>query len=135
MESNPAPLPILLLVEDDAMLQELYAEAFRAAGFEVLQALDGQQALELVTARADIRLVVLDLMLPKVSGYDVLAHVRAAYGKQFPVIVVSALADIDDKARGLQLGATDYITKGDLPPAEVIEMLKKYAVSIPGPTE
>ena len=117
----------LLLVEDDPILQDLYADRFRQEGMLVLQAADGQVAIDLIDTHPEINIVLLDLMLPKVSGYDVLTHVRQQRGHAFPVIIVSALADIDDQARGLQLGATDYLTKGGLPPSEVVTRIKEYA--------
>lgn len=121
----------MLLVEDDPVLQELYSESFREAGFTVLQAVDGEEAVEMMDAQPEVGIVLLDLMLPKISGYDVLTHIRQSRGHKFPVLIVSALADISDQARALQLGATEYITKGDMPPSHVIELLKKYAASVP----
>lgn len=117
----------LLLVEDDPILQDLYADRFRQAGMQVLQAADGQIAIELIDSHPEISIILLDLMLPKISGYDVLVHVRQQRGHAFPVVIVSALADIDDQAKGLQLGATDYLTKGELPPSEVVSRIKEYA--------
>ena len=129
-----APTPLtLLLVEDDPVLQELYSESFREAGFTVLQAVDGEEAVEMIDAQLEVAIVLLDLMLPKVSGYDVLTHIRQTRGHKFPVLIVSALADISDQARALQLGATEYVTKGDMPPSHVIDLLKKYAVLVPRP--
>ena len=129
-----APTPLtLLLVEDDPVLQELYSESFREAGFTVLQAVDGEEAVEMIDAQPEVAIVLLDLMLPKVSGYDVLTHIRQTRGHKFPVLIVSALADISDQARALQLGATEYVTKGDMPPSHVIDLLKKYAVLVPRP--
>lgn len=123
----------ILLVEDDPILQELYTDRFMSAGFTVVQAFDGMQALDLMAEHSEIKLVLLDIMLPKLSGYDVLAQVkRHPEWKHIPVIIVSALADIDDQARGLQLGATDYITKGEMLPGAVIEKIKQYVLSIPG---
>lgn len=123
----------LLLVEDDPVLQELYSESFREAGFTVLQAVDGEEAVEMIDAQPEVAIVLLDLMLPKVSGYDVLTHIRQTRGHKFPILIVSALADISDQARALQLGATEYVTKGDMPPSHVIDLLKKYAVLVPRP--
>lgn len=124
----------MLLVEDDSVLQELYAESFREAGFTVIQAVDGEKALLELEQHPEISIVLLDLMLPKVSGYEVLTHIRQTKGRQFPVLIVSALADIDDQARALTLGATDYVTKGDMPPSHVINLLKKYAATVSRPT-
>ncbi|MBU6389373.1 response regulator [Patescibacteria group bacterium] len=124
------PAITILLVEDDKILQELYVDRFKVAGLKVLQAFDGMQAMELLKAHPEIRLVMLDIMMPKMSGYDVLFQVRRNPAwKSLPVIIVSALADIDDQAKGLQLGATDYITKGETLPGEIIEKIKKYALA------
>jgi len=132
VQSKSAPL--ILLVEDDEILQELYTDRFTAAGFRVVQAMDGMAALDQMAANADIRLVLLDIMLPRLSGYDVLAQIkRHPEWRHIPVIIVSALADIDDQARGLQLGAADYITKGEMLPGAVIEKIQRYVLSVPGP--
>lgn len=133
MQTAPPPITILL-VEDDAILQELYAERFARSGFLVLQAFDGMQALELVQTHSEITIVLLDLMLPKLSGFDVLAHIRQNMkNTTLPVIVVSALSDIDDQARSLQLGANEYITKGEVLPGTVIQKINQYALSVPRP--
>jgi DNA-binding response OmpR family regulator len=124
----------ILLVEDDKVLQELYYERFMQAGFKVIQAFDGLQALDKMESYPEIKLVLLDLMLPRLSGYDVLAHIKQdADTRNIPVIIVSALADVDDQARGLQLGAAEYITKGEMLPAAVIEKIKQYVLSVPRP--
>jgi len=130
----PSTIPVitLLLVEDDTILQELYHDRFVRSGFEVIQAFDGMQALEIIQQRKDITLVLLDLMLPKLSGFDVLMQIRGVMKNMtLPIIVVSALSDIDDQARALQLGANEYITKGEVLPGTVIEKINKYAVSMP----
>ncbi len=133
-QSAPSTPITILLVEDEQTLQELYFERFTTDGITVLQAFDGMQALEMVEGHPEIQLVLLDLMLPKLSGYDVLNHIKHnPVSSHIPVIIVSALADIDDQARGLQMGATDYITKGDMLPSAVIEKIKSYVVSVPRP--
>jgi DNA-binding response OmpR family regulator len=122
----------ILLVEDDKILQELYSERFIQAGFKVIQAFDGLSALDKMASYPEIKLVLLDLMLPRLSGYDVLSHIKQDAGtRNIPVIIVSALADVDDQARGLQLGAAEYITKGEMLPTEVIEKIKQYVLSVP----
>jgi DNA-binding response OmpR family regulator len=126
----------ILLVEDDRILQELYLDRFIAAGFNVVQAFDGQEALDLLKENPDTQLILLDIMIPKVSGYDVLSTVKGNPDtKHIPVIIVSALGDIDDQARGLQLGASDYITKGGILPGAVVEKIKTYVLSLPGPAQ
>lgn len=121
----------ILIAEDDTVLQELYRDRFRSGGLVVVQAFDGEQALEQLKAHPEIGLVLLDIMMPKLSGYDVLTRIRhTPHLKDLPVIMVSALGDIDDRARGLQVGATEYITKGEMLPGVVIEKIKDY-VSVP----
>jgi len=134
MADEPAPTKAtILLVEDDTVLQELYLERFAVSGLTVLQAYDGMQALEMMEQHPEIQLVLLDIMLPRLSGYDVLARARHdPKHKELPIIVVSALADIDDRARALQLGATEYITKGEMLPGAIIEKIQQYAISVPG---
>jgi len=138
----PAETPVvqqnehtILIVEDDKILQELYYDRFTAAGLTVIQAFDGLQALDRLDSHPEIQLVLLDLMLPQLSGYDVLARLKHSMAtRDIPVIIVSALADVDDQARGLQLGAAEYITKGEMLPGVVIEKIKQYVLSVPGPT-
>lgn len=128
--------PTILIVEDDKVLQELYLERFSASGLMALQAYDGLEALDMLDEHAEIQLILLDLMLPKLSGYDFLAQLKRDKTKtHIPVIIVSALADMDDQARGLQLGAVDYITKGEMLPGAVIEKIKEYVLSVPRPAD
>lgn len=116
----------IILVEDNPILQELYAERFGLAGITVLQAFDGQQALDVAEEHPEANLVLLDLMLPVMSGFDVLAQLkRNPATRHIPVIIVSALAEVGDRAKGLQLGAIDYITKGDVLPMTVIDRITK----------
>lgn len=134
-QDSMATSPTILLVEDDKVLQELYYERFSIAGLRVIQAIDGMDALDKLEEHPEIQLVLLDIMLPKLSGYDVLARIKKDVNKaHIPVIVVSALADIDDQARGMQLGAVEYITKGEMLPGAVIDKIKQYAFSVQGPT-
>ena len=135
MQDKEPLLPTILIAEDDRILQELYLERFKLAGFTVLQAFDGMETLDMVGKHPEIQLLLLDVMMPKLSGYDVLAQIKMGERRDLPVIVVSALADIDDQARGLQLGATDYITKGEMLPGAVIDKIKQYVLSIPRSTE
>jgi DNA-binding response OmpR family regulator len=129
-------IPTILLVEDDKVLQELYIDRFTQAGLQVIQAFDGMQALDRLNENPQIQLVLLDIMLPKMSGYDVLAQMkRNANMRNVPVIIVSALADIDDQARGMQLGAAEYITKGEMLPSAVIDKIKHYVLSVSRSTE
>jgi len=103
----PDPATILL-VDDEDSVQKLLAYPLEREGFRVVQARDGQEALERFAAER-IDLVVLDLMLPKLDGLEVCKQLRAT--STVPIIMLTARDDELDKVLGLELGADDYITK------------------------
>lgn len=100
--------PIILIVEDEHKLRDMTAQHLRQDGFNVALAADGEEAMQ---QWQEIKpdLIVLDLMLPKISGWDILKKIRQK--NNTPVIVLTARADEVDKLLGLELGADDYITK------------------------
>ena len=98
----------ILLVDDEESVQKLLAYPLEREGFRVVQARDGQEALERFAAER-IDLVVLDLMLPKLDGLEVCKRLRAT--STVPIIMLTARDDELDKVLGLELGADDYITK------------------------
>jgi DNA-binding response OmpR family regulator len=100
--------PRILLVDDEHSVQKLLASALRKDGYEVVSALDGRAALDRV-GDGGFDLVVLDLMLPKVDGFEVCRQVRAT--SSVPIIMLTAKVEEIDKVLGLELGADDYITK------------------------
>ncbi|MBB5960602.1 DNA-binding response OmpR family regulator [Saccharothrix tamanrassetensis] len=100
----------LLLVEDDAMLAEALTLALRGLGHEVAVATTGEQALEsLVERRVAADLVLLDVMLPGVDGFEVCRRIRS--GDTVPVILLTARGDAVDIVVGLECGADDYVVK------------------------
>jgi two-component system phosphate regulon response regulator PhoB len=104
--------PTLLVVEDDDTIRETIREALCVEGFEVAACADGRDALDLLNQHKDspYALVVLDLMLPGLSGLDVCRQLRAA-GDQTPILVVSARDHETDRVLGLEVGADDYLVK------------------------
>jgi DNA-binding response OmpR family regulator len=104
----PSPPPRILLVDDELSVQKLLGYPLRKDGYEVVPALDGREALEAVRD-SPFDLVVLDLMLPLVDGFEVCRRVRAT--SSVPIIMLTARAEELDKVLGLELGADDYITK------------------------
>ncbi|MBK6871850.1 MAG: response regulator transcription factor [Kineosporiaceae bacterium] len=99
----------ILLVEDDATVRETVGVYLRRAGYEVRCVADGASAVEEFAARgAD--LVLLDLMLPQLGGFDVLRRVRALR-RETPVIMLTARGQEHERVQGLQVGADDYVTK------------------------
>jgi DNA-binding response OmpR family regulator len=109
----------ILVVEDDPSVLRGLADNLRFEGYEVLTAADGATALGLVRERQP-DLVVLDLMLPKLSGYEVCRKVRDE-GRATPILMLTARGDECDRVLGLDLGADDYVTK----PFSVRELLAR----------
>ena len=100
--------PRILLVDDEHSVQKLLGFPLRKDGYEVVPALDGPEALDRLRD-TNFDLVVLDLMLPGVDGFEVCRQVRAR--SSVPIIMLTARAEEIDKVLGLELGADDYITK------------------------
>ena len=101
-------MALVLVVEDEPEIAELLEDYLRSSGYRTERAKDGQEALTLFrAARPD--LVLLDIMLPKLNGTDVLKRVRLE--STVPIIMLTARAEEMDKIVGLELGADDYVTK------------------------
>lgn len=113
----------ILLVEDDPEICEMLKSYLTAENFEIICAPDGQEACQQFDTQ-HFDLVLLDLMIPKISGMDVLQHIRKT--SFIPVIIISAKESETDKTLGLALGADDYITK----PFSVVELLARIKSNI-----
>lgn len=124
MNTSPPPPPSLvtgriLVVEDEDVIRETIALALQEEGYEVLTAVDGRSALDIVhstpqTARQDdeaaLDLVILDLMLPGINGLDFCRLIRRE-GYSVPILMLSAKGSETDRVVGLEVGADDYLTK------------------------
>jgi DNA-binding response OmpR family regulator len=116
----------ICIVEDDAILSKVLVEDLTEAGFEVSSASDGEKGLELVDSKKP-DLVLLDILMPKKNGLEVLAAMKGSPALQsIPVILLSALGSDDDIKRGLILGATDYIVKSEHAMNEVVDKVKSF---------
>src|SRR5436305_5530627 len=100
--------PRILLVDDEESVQKLLAYPLRKDGYEVVSAMTGGEALDRFR-QGEFDLVVLDVMLPQVDGYEVCRQLRAR--SAVPIIMLTAKTEEFDKVLGLELGADDYITK------------------------
>lgn len=109
----------ILIVEDDPALLRGLKDNFETQGYEVRTANDGQKALDAL-GKETPDLLLLDLMLPKVNGYDICKSVRARK-LDLPIIMLTAKGQEDDIVRGLELGADDYVTK----PFSIRELLAR----------
>lgn len=101
--------PAILIVEDDAALLRGLKDNFLAHGYRVDTAVDGRQGLDTAVDRAP-DLILLDIMLPKVNGYEICRSLRER-GFEMPIIMLTAKGQEEDIIRGLELGADDYVTK------------------------
>src|SRR6185503_7430829 len=109
----------ILVVEDDSAIRQGIVDALKFAGYEVLQAANGNDGIA-QGLRATIDLLMLDLVLPGPSGFDILKAVRAARAT-LPVIILTARGEESDRVQGLRLGADDYVVK----PFSVRELLAR----------
>ena len=105
----------LLLAEDERSLSRALVRILEHAGYAVDAVYDGSEALDYIMNGANYDGVILDIMMPKMDGLTVLARVRGE-GNQIPVLLLTARSEVDDKVRGLDTGANDYLTKPFAPP-------------------
>lgn len=102
--------PTILIVDDDAGMRAVLLKVLRANGFHCLSAADGYAMAEIM-AEQPVDLVLLDVMMPGISGFDLCRNLRQQEQNPIPVIMISARGDEADKVTGLELGADDYIAK------------------------
>src|SRR5437762_4750093 len=100
----------ILIVEDDESISLGLRMNLEAEGFEVEVAEDGEEAVRRIRRVGDLDLVILDVMLPRLNGFEVLRLLRSE-GNSVPIVVLSARGAEMDKVMGLELGAEDYVTK------------------------
>lgn len=99
----------VLIADDDDVFREIVADYLKNEGLEVIEVSDGEKALEFFYENKDIRLVILDVMMPVCSGWEALAEIRKL--SEVPVIMLTALGDDQNEIKGLKKGADDYISK------------------------
>ena len=117
----------IILIEDDVFIHALYTETLKSAVYNVVSALDGQAGLELIKKNTDAKLILLDIMLPKLNGIDVLREIKKdPTTKNMSVIILTNLSDDAIIKDALKLGANAYLVKVDYTPQQVIEMVNQY---------
>jgi two-component system response regulator ResD len=115
-----APGPRVLVVDDEPIVREVLQRYLSRGGFQVETAADGRQALDALNERPP-DLVLLDLMLPRIDGFEVFSRIRA--GATSPVIMLTARGAEADRVGGLEMGADDYVSK-PFSPAEVVARVR-----------
>ncbi|MGB3988494.1 MAG: response regulator [Minisyncoccales bacterium] len=115
----------ILVVEDDKFLRELISQKLTREGYDVKEAIDGEDGVVKVKEeKPDI--ILLDLILPGMDGFEVLAKIKDdPEVENIPVVILSNLGQRDDVERGLKLGAVDFLIKAHFTPGEIIEKIEK----------
>lgn len=122
---NQQPTERILLVDDNPTNLQVLYQTLDGRGYHLLVAKNGQAALA-VARKADPHLILLDIMMPDIDGYEVCRQLKAdAATQEIPIIFLSALSDTEDKVKGLDLGAVDYISK-PFQPDEVIARVNTH---------
>ncbi len=114
----------LLIVEDDQFLRELICKKIKEQGYEVTEASDGEQGIKQIKEiKPD--LVLLDLMLPGMDGFNVLEQAKKdPETSSIPIIILSNLGQKEDIDKGMSLGAEDFLVKAHFTPGDIIEKVK-----------
>lgn len=116
----------ILIIEDDPLIIKMYSEKLSRDGFEVETALDGQQGYEkLKSFKPD--LVLLDIMMPKVNGVELIAEMKKDLNfEKTPIIVLSNLTEGPEIEKAKKMGISEYLIKSDLDPEDVSNSVKKH---------
>ena len=121
----------LFIAEDDPLMSRMYERAFKLGGHELTVAHDGEEALEILQKmETKPVLILLDVMMPKMSGFDVLRKIKTDEKlKSVPVILLTNLAGQEDAEKGLELGAVLYLVKSQYDPKQVVEKVEEIIKS------
>ena len=116
----------IVLIEDDVILSKVINEELEESDFDIHRAFTGSKGLDMIKSEMP-DLVLLDLVLPEMSGFDVLAEAKKdPKTKNVPVIILTMLGSDDDIKKGISLGAQDYIVKSQHAVGEIIEKVKSF---------
>ncbi len=114
----------ILIVEDDKFLRELIVKKLAKEGYEVSEAIDGEEGIKKIKSEKP-DLILLDLILPGMDGFEVLSKMKDdPLLSSIPVIILSNLGQKEDVEKGLKLGAIDYLIKAHFTPGEIIEKIR-----------
>ena len=114
----------ILVIEDDTFLRELIVQKLLKEGYEIVEAVDGEDGIKKVTEE-NPDIILLDIILPGIDGFEVLKKIKADEKvKDIPVIILSNLGQQDDIDKGIKLGAKDYLIKAEFTPGEIVEKVR-----------
>lgn len=118
--------PKILFVDDDNFLRKVYEAELKEKNFDVILAQDGEEGLEKAQLE-DPDLIILDMIMPKKSGFEVLTELqRNPKTRNIPVIILSNLGQEDDKKKGVDLGAVDYLIKDNITLGILVDKINQY---------
>ena len=116
---------IIIIVEDDVFLSDIYQTKFTEAGYECLLAQDGARCLSLLEGGASPYVILLDIVMPKMDGLELLTFLKGNEKyKGISVILLSNLGQDTDIKKGMELGALDYMIKAHYTPSEVVKKVE-----------
>ena len=116
---------VILFIEDESALQKTFGEIIAQEGYQMISALDGETGLRVAKEKKP-DLILLDLILPKIHGFDVLKKLKEENEtRDIPVIVLTNLEGLEDVEKALKLGATTYLVKPNYSLEEILEKIKK----------
>lgn len=126
-EASASKAGWVLIIEDDSSIDKAYSAKFAHEGIVIRIAEDGEEAMKILKKGDLPSLILLDLMLPKKSGFEVLKEVKGdARLKKIPVLILTNLAQELDADRGLTLGADEYLVKADVKIEDIVKKVRKY---------
>jgi DNA-binding response OmpR family regulator len=118
---------IIMIAEDDAFIGDIYEVKLKDAGYDVILASDGRDAIEKLEAGVKPNILLLDIVMPYMDGFDVLeAMNKRDDWKKIPVVLLTNLSQKEDVDKGMALGAKDYLIKSHFTPTEVLSKVEKY---------
>lgn len=114
----------ILIIEDDKFLRDLMEKKLTQSGYYVITAIDGEKGLRLLKTELPIDLILLDLLLPSISGWEVLEKITSDHKlKAIPVVLLTNLGEQSDIKKGIEMGAKDYIIKANFTPNEIVDKI------------
>ena len=114
----------ILIIEDDKSLQNALVEMLTQEKYEVVSAFDGEEGLRKAKDEKP-DLILLDIILPKKDGYEILAEIKKGEEKNIPILILTNLGEIDNVQKALDLGATTFMVKSDFSLKDVLEKVKE----------
>lgn len=122
---NKTPTKTVLIVEDEAFLLRTLTKHLEDLNYKIETAMNGQEALDSIE-KSQPDLILTDLVMPKMDGFDFLKQLKSGPHKNIPVVVITNLAAASDETRCRELGIEGYLTKSDTPLIEIEGIIKKY---------